>query len=147
MSTNAESADNRHRIVYWIALGLFIVLVLIGLLTYSSAKSTANAQDKANQLAAALQTAGARVPSQDQIVRVLGDDGGATCEDPGSALRRSILYGMLTNGAAGPGIRPVIADKRVVRGQLLVIQIYCPEEIDKFKEVVNDLHFDNVVKQ
>jgi hypothetical protein len=60
------------------------------------------------------------------VVRVLGDDGGAICDDPNSALKKAILYGQLTNGAAGPGIRPVIADNRVVQGELAVIKIYCP---------------------
>jgi hypothetical protein len=39
------------------------------------------------------------------VVRVLGDDGGAICDDPNSSLKKAILYGQLTNGAAGPGIR------------------------------------------
>jgi hypothetical protein len=43
-------------------------------------------------------------------------------------------------------MRPLIADNRVVKGQLLVIQIYCPDELEKFKDVVNDLDFDDVVK-
>ena len=89
-------------------------------------RSNGRGRDKADQLVAALENAGATAPSQDQIVRVLGDDGGAICEDPGSSLRRAILHGQLTNGATGPGMRPVIADNRVVRGQLLVIEIYCP---------------------
>ena len=50
------------------------------------------------------------------------------------------------NGAAGPGMRPVIADNRVVKGELLVIQIYCPDELPSFQEFVNDLNLDNLVK-
>jgi len=146
MSTTEAAKDTQHRWVYWVAVGLLAVFVLVALVSFHSAKSTREAQDKADQLIAALDAAGARVPSQDQVVRVLGDDGGATCDDPGNALRRSTLYSMLANGAAGPGMRPVIADRRVVRGQLLVIQTYCPEELDNFKDVINDLDFDNVVK-
>ena len=79
------------------------------------------------------------VPSQEQIVGVLGDDGGAICKDPASALRKSILFGHLTNGAGGPGMRPVIVDSRVFQGQLLVIQIYCPDELPEFQQMVEQL--------
>jgi hypothetical protein len=146
MSSYEEESTGQHRVIQWVALGLLIVLVLVALLSYRSAKSTSEAQDKADQLIAALEDAGARVPSQDQIVRVLGEDGGPTCDDPGSVLRRSTLHSLLMNGAAGPGMRPVIADSRAVKGQLLVIQIYCPDEIEKFKDVVDDLDFDDVIK-
>jgi hypothetical protein len=63
------------------------------------------------------------------IVDVFGDDGGATCAKPNSALKRGLLLGELTNGAAGPGARPIIADNRVVQGQLLVMKVYCPDEL------------------
>ena len=47
------------------------------------------ANDKADQLIAALEDAGAQhVPTKDQIVRVLGADGGAICDDPNDALRQ-----------------------------------------------------------
>ena len=36
-------------------------------------------------------------------MRVLGDDGGATCDDPNEALSRATLLSLLTNGATGPG--------------------------------------------
>jgi hypothetical protein len=91
-------------------------------------------------LIAALQKAGARVvPSQEQIVGVLGNDGGSLCKDPTSALRRSILFDQLTNGASGPGRRPVIVDSKVFRGQLLVIQIYCADELPQFQQPVESL--------
>ena len=80
-------------------------------------------------------------------MRVLGDDGGATCEDPSGALSRATLLGQLVNGAAGPGIRPVVADNRVVRGQLLVIEIYCPDELAGFQDLVDGLNLDDTVKR
>jgi hypothetical protein len=71
-------------------------------------------------------------------VRVLGDDGGATCTDPNKALNRAILLSQLANGAGGPGTRPVIADSRVVKGQLLIIEVYCPDQLADFKKFVED---------
>jgi Tfp pilus assembly protein FimT len=145
MSTPMETQSPRERT--WIYVTVVVVLVLLALIAvvaFSSARETNRAEDKADELIAALEEAGARTPDRDQIVRVLGDDGGATCADPNKALSRATLLSLLANGATGPGARPIIADSRAVRGQLLIIQIYCPEELEDFQEFVDDLKTDDV---
>jgi Tfp pilus assembly protein FimT len=140
MSTVEETSTQRERrIVYAVVAGALALLLVVALIFYRAGEANQEAQDKANQLIAALEEAGVPAPSQEQIVGVLGDDGGALCNDPASALRKSILFGHLTNGAAGPGIRPVIVDSRVFRGQLLAIQIYCPDELPEFQQMVEEL--------
>lgn len=144
-ATPTEPQTGRERNVIYIVIAVVVVaLMVIGLFTYSSAKSTQQANDKADQLIAAIEDAGATAPSKDQIVRVLGDDGGATCADPNASLTRAILLSQLANGAAGPGARPVIADSRVVKGQLLIIEVYCPDELEDFKKFVEDFKTGNV---
>ena len=144
--TNHEVADPKKTWIYWTAIGLLVVAIVIALFTFSAANSSRQAQDKADELTSALEDAGLTAPSQDQIVRVLGDDGGALCEDPGNALRKAILFGQLVNGATGPGQRPVIADNRVVKGQLLALEIYCPDELEDFQKTVDDLDFGDVIR-
>jgi nitrogen fixation-related uncharacterized protein len=141
MSTVEETSTKKdRRLVYIVITVALVLLLIICLVFYRSAQSSQEAQDKANQLTAALQKAGVRVvPSQEQIVRVLDNDGGALCKDPTSALRKAILFDQLTNGASGPGRRPVIVDNKVFRGQLLVIQIYCPDALPKFQQMVEKL--------
>ena len=145
MSTSVETQSKRERnwiyITAWVILG---ALVIAGLVAFSSARETREAQEKADQLIAALEEAGARTPARDQIVRVLGDDGGATCANPNDALSRAVLLSQLANGATGPGARPVIADSRVFQGQLLIIEIYGPDELEDFEEFVADLDTDDV---
>jgi hypothetical protein len=146
MTVTEVSTDRERRTIY-IAAGLVLLCLLIaGLVFHRSAESTQEAQQKADQLITALEKAGARTPTQDQVVRLLGDDGGALCDDPSGSLRKAILFGQLTNGAAGPGIRPVVADNRVVKGQLLVLGIYCPDELPRFQELVDKLDLDSTVK-
>ena len=141
MSTVEETSTQKdRRLVYIVITVALVLLLIICFIFYRSAQSSQQAQDKANQLIAALQKAGVRVvPSQEQIVRVLGDDGGAICKDPASALRKALLFSQLTNGAGGPGIRPVIVDSRIFKGELLVIQIYCPDELAGFQQEVEQL--------
>lgn len=146
MTTSTETQTGRERNVIYIVIAVVVAaLMVIGLFTYSSAKSTQEAEDKADELIAAIEDAGATAPSKDQIVRVLGDDGGATCADPNESLTKAILLSQLANGAAGPGARPVIADSRVVKGQLLIIQVYCPDELEDFQKFVDDLKTDDVL--
>jgi hypothetical protein len=145
MSTSMESQPRRERSwIYYTALILLVAMVVAALIVFRGARESREASDKADQLIAALEDAGARTPDPEQVVRVLGDDGGATCENPNDALSRSVLLSQLSNGASGPGARPVIADSRVFKGQLLIIEIYCPDELDDFRAFVEDLETDDV---
>ena len=38
----------------------------------------------------------------------------------------------------------MIADGRVLKGQLLIIKVYCPEELEDFQQFVDDLETDDV---
>ena len=145
MSTSMEYQSKRERTSLYLAIGVVVaILMVLGLIFYRGAEATRDAQDKADQLISELEAAGARAPTRDQVTYVLGDDGGATCANPNEALSRSVLLALLTNGATGPGNRPVIADSRVFQGQLLIMEIYCPEELDDFKAFVDDLKTDTV---
>jgi Tfp pilus assembly protein FimT len=145
-TVNEQSSDRERRTLYIVVGAVLAVLLVIALFAYSSGKSSQQADQKANQLIVAFTKAGAHAPSKDAIVRVFGDDGGAVCNDPASSLRKAILFDRLTNGAAGPGIRPVIADRRAVRGQLLVMGVYCPDQLPKLEDTINKLKTDNTVK-
>lgn len=146
MSTSTESQSRRERSWIYITSCILLGAVLIaGLIAFRGARETARAEDKADELIAALEEQGARTPDRDLIVRVLGDDGGATCQDPNAALNKATLFSLLSNGASGPGLRPVVAESRAVRGQLLIIETYCPDELDDFKKFVDDLETDEHV--
>jgi hypothetical protein len=132
-------AHKSHTITYIVIGIIFLLLTGVAMVAFRSAREEQQGQEKAAQLSAELAAAGLRVPSTDRIALVLGDDGGAVCADPGNALRRGVLHGMLTNGAAGPGQRPVIADNNAMRGQLAIIKVYCPQYLERFQEVVDDL--------
>jgi hypothetical protein len=145
MKVTVNDPARTRRITYLVLGVAFLLLLGVGLVAYSSNKSTAQANEKADQFIAELSAAGARTPTKERVVQVLGDDGGATCADPNSALKRGALLGGLTNGAAGPGIRPIIADNKVVQGQLLIIKVYCPIEAEEFQQFVNNLRYGPVI--
>ena len=129
----------KRTILYVVSAILLVGLIGIGIAVHRQNKADRQAEDKADQLIADLQQDGYAAPSKDQIVHVLGNDGGLVCADPGRALARAILLDKLGNGSGGPGARPVIADRKSIRGGLRIVQIYCPEKIDAVKSYVDDL--------
>jgi hypothetical protein len=135
------------RTIYWITGGVLVVLCVIGLVTYSGNKQTKEAQDKAQQLTQKLQAAGLRVPvDQDVFVRSLGSDGGAVCDNPATALGKATLIDTITNGADFVGRRPVIIDRKILQGEKLILETYCPEKLGAYQDKVNDFKTDNVLK-
>ncbi|KAE8765044.1 hypothetical protein [Georgenia thermotolerans] len=146
MSTVEETTTRRQRSwLYITAIVLLVALAVGGLLAFRGARVTQAAQSKADELIALLEDRGARAPSREQIVHVLGADGGAVCANPNDALSRAIFLGQLANGAAGPGYRPVIADNKVVQGQLAIMQVYCPDQLPEFVQTVEGLKLDEKV--
>ncbi|GAA1357000.1 hypothetical protein GCM10009636_27310 [Arthrobacter koreensis] len=145
MSTPVEQQPKRERTwIYIVAVVLLIGLGLWAVLAFGAARQSREAEEKADRFITLVEAAGVRTPDKDQVIRILGDDGGAACANPNAALSRATLNSMLANGATGPGARPVISDRRAVLGQLLIIEVYCPAELDEFKASIDDLKTDDV---
>jgi hypothetical protein len=134
MNAPADPTQSTRRITYILVAGVIVVLLVVALVAWNSNKETQAAEQKADQLIATLGQAGLPTPDKDQVVRVLGDDGGTVCADPELALKKSIMYGLATNGAAGPGLRPVIADNLLTQAGLAVIKTYCPDQLPNFPQ-------------
>jgi hypothetical protein len=146
-TSSEQAAGPDNRLMFWIIAGVVVLLAIIGLVTYSGQKSDQEAKDKAQQLTQAFRQAGLPVPvNQDVFTRSLGTDGGAVCDNPASALGRATLLDQLVNGAASVGRRPVIVDQRIIQGQALIMQVYCPDKLQEFRDKFDDLKTDNVIK-
>ena len=142
----AQHSDGM-RVVYWVLGAILVVLVVIGLITYSGEKSTAEAQQKAQELTQRFEQAGLPVPQdQDIIVKSLGTDGGAVCENPANALGKAIQNDMLTNGADFVGRRPVIVDRRILVGEALILETYCPDKLPQYRDRIDELKVDDTIE-
>ncbi|WP_035804864.1 hypothetical protein [Kitasatospora mediocidica] len=136
---------SQHR---WIYIGAVVVLVgmmIAGLFTYTQQKATNEAFKKANQLNDALVAKGFASRNVGNIADTLGTDGGAVCTDPNSALKRGLWLVQLSNGAGGPGQRPVIADQRVLEAGAEVIKVYCPDHLADYQKKISDLKTSDTV--
>ena len=140
MSTPTESSSKRGRsVIYIVSIILLVLFAVVALLSFRSARETQQSLAKADQLIATIEGAGGTAPSREQIARVLGDDGGAVCANPNDALSRATFLSQLTNGATGPGNRPVIANARIAIGEVAIIKVYCPDQLAEFQQFINDL--------
>ena len=135
------------RAISWILGGVTVVLCVIGLFAYSGARETEQAEQKAQELTQRLEQEGLRAPHPDILVRSLGDDGGNVCDNPANALGKATLFSLLTNGASHVGQRPVIVDRRVLQGQALIMDTYCPDKLADYREAIDELKTDSVLKR
>ncbi|HEX6026180.1 MAG TPA: hypothetical protein VFZ00_29575 [Solirubrobacter sp.] len=140
-------APGEQRVMYFVIGAVVVTLAVLGVIIYDSAQDDAQARAKADQLVQEFERAGLPVPADtDQIVATLGDDGGAVCANPANALGKAILADQISNGASFVGRRPVIIDRRFVLGEALILQIYCPEELPAYRELIDKLKYDNTIK-
>ncbi|GHA90312.1 hypothetical protein ACIQRS_13055 [Streptomyces termitum] len=139
---------SEHKWIYWGAIAILLGLVITGLIRYSGFKRTQESSRKADQLSQELVRAGYSAPDKDTVERLLGTDGGQVCESPGNALKKALYrIDQLSNGATGPGSRPVIADTKAVEAERIVLQVYCPDQVPAFDQAVEDLKTDDTVRR
>ncbi|MEU1285610.1 hypothetical protein [Kitasatospora sp. NPDC005856] len=136
---------SQHRWIYVGAIVVLVGLVVTALLTFTQQKATNEAHRKANQLNEALVARGFASRDAGNIADTLGTDGGAVCKDPVSALKQGLWLVQLANGAGGPGMRPVIVDKKVLEAGAEVVKVYCPEKLDEYQRKINDLKTSDVI--
>jgi hypothetical protein len=139
-------ADPGMRWIYWAIGGLVLILCIIGLFTFSAGQENERAQQLAAELTQKIEAAGYTAPDQDILVRTLGDDGGAVCDDPADALHKAVQNDMLTNGADFVGRRPVIVDRRILLGEALILETYCPDELEPYRDRIDQLKTDDTIK-
>lgn len=143
-----EETGKSHKLVYTVLAVVAIALLIVGLFSYSQERKDKIALEKAGQLTAAFSAAGLPVPTDPTVfTSVFGTDGGAMCEDPGAALNTALHDSSFANGAAAVGMRPILADRRVVEGERIAIGIYCPDQLDEFEEYVQDQKYDDVINE
>lgn len=133
----------------WIYVGAVVVLVVlaaVGLLTYTQQQATDEANAKAQQLSRVLITQGFHPVDVHNTALVLGTGGGAVCKDPNSALKRGLWRIQLANGAGGPGLRPIVADRRSLEAGAAVINVYCPDRLAQYQERISALKTAELVR-
>ncbi|MGW6392516.1 hypothetical protein ACWFR1_18855 [Streptomyces sp. NPDC055103] len=138
---------SEHKWVYWGAIVILVGLAVTGVIRYADVRRNSVTLSKANQLQEELVKAGYSAPDTETIERLLGTDGGQVCEDPGNALKTALWKIQQSNGATGPGMRPVISDSKAVEAERIVLQVYCPDQLDEFDEALDDLKTDDTVRR
>jgi hypothetical protein len=135
----------RERTIYWIIAGGFGVLLIVMLVAWNYDRQNDEANAKAQELIAAYEAAGLTAPDQDQIARVLGDDGGQVCETADSELVQG--YWKLRLMVGGEFYQRATSLPETIReGLSLVVDVYCPEKRPDIEDFFEDWDFDDVVR-
>ncbi|WP_280261495.1 hypothetical protein [Nocardia wallacei] len=143
-----ESAEQtrRRRIVNAVVAVVLILIVVIGLVLFEQNKRDSLATERAQQLHDRLAAAGLAAPGTGVIRDALGRDGGLICQDPASPLIEARYRAAISNGASGPGNRPVIADLDTIAATELAIDTYCPDKLRAYLEQMSDLKLGETTK-
>jgi len=140
-----QDNPGRRKFIYG-GVGFVLGAALIaGLIAIPERNKDEEAQAKADQVIAGFEAQGFVPPDKDLLVNMLGTDGGNVCVDPASALNEAIHRISLSNGAAQVGLRPVTVDSRIVQGELMILDVYCPDKAQKAREYLDDLKYDDVI--
>jgi hypothetical protein len=134
----------------WIYLGILAVAIALavwgGVVFHWNSVSSA-ASSKAAQLRTRLENAGLPAPDTQVIADSLGTDGGIVCQNPSDPLVKASYQAAISNGASGPGNRPVIGDSDVAEAVSLTIATYCPDNLGSWlKHVRDDLKLEDTTQ-
>ena len=147
----AAVPPSRGRAPRWLSWAIALVVVALavaGVLAYKQGKDNQLARTRADEVSALFARHGLTVPVDHKtLIAVLGDNGGAVCDSPTGALTKALQDQQLANGAATVGSRPVRADRRIVTGEALVIQVYCPRQLPAFEKYVNARRYYKVIRK
>ncbi|HME02126.1 MAG TPA: hypothetical protein VKG38_03745 [Solirubrobacteraceae bacterium] len=142
------SDRRRHRRELWAVAVLLVILAVVLLLVYKPAPNNHLAQAKAHRVEALYAAHGLTVPADDRtLTSILGTNGGSVCAAPTSALTKAQQDLSYANGGATVGIRPIRADRRVVEGEQIIIQVYCPKNLAALNKYVNAKRYDAVIRK
>jgi glutamate:GABA antiporter len=138
----------RNRAVVWAIAALLLILAVVLVLVYKPAPNNHLAQAKAHRVEALYAAHGLTVPVDDKtLTSILGTNGGSVCASPTSALTKAMQDLSLANGGATVGIRPIRESRRVVEGEQIILQVYCPKQLPAFSKYVNAKRYDAVTRK
>jgi len=142
-----EDKTSRNRIFARIIAAALIALAVVGIVDYKQGREDRQARARAAQVAALYRANDLTVAvDRKTVIRALGTDGGAVCDNPGAALSRALQNQQLVSGG-NVGARPIRADRRVVKGEELILQVYCPDKLGAYKRYVDSKQFYPVVRR
>jgi hypothetical protein len=146
MSDTTTDAARDHRLLYGIVIGVFGILLIVMLIAYDYDKSNDEAEALADELVTKFEDAGLPVPDNtDQLTQTLGTDGGLACQIAGDEGAQNRLQTL--QGVGGEFYqRPVRLDRRLVEGALLVVSVYCPDDLAEAEDFVAQLRLDDLVR-
>ncbi|ROZ98038.1 hypothetical protein [Gordonia sp. OPL2] len=130
-----------HKAIYWTVGGVLAVLLVVMMVAWDHNRDNAEAVAKADRLIAAYDANGIPTPlDARQVAEIFGDDGGTVCAAAGSETALGHLKTQI--GVGGEFyVRPIVLTENVFQGLRLIVEVYCPENIDTVREFIADQRY------
>ncbi|GAB4582861.1 hypothetical protein [Nocardia sp. IFM 10818] len=146
MTDTGGAPESVRRTTYLMVAVILVAVAVIGVIIFRQERGSDAALRKAEVLRSRLTEAGLAAPEPRVIADSLGADGGLVCQDPESPLIKARYQAAISNGASGPGSRPVIADGDIFTATALAIETYCPDKLASYLQETGTLRTSDTVK-
>ncbi|MEV6772846.1 hypothetical protein AB0N05_29825 [Nocardia sp. NPDC051030] len=146
MTETGDVRDSVRRITYLSVAVALVAVAVAGMIVFQRHQDNEDSLRRAQVLQSRLIEAGLAAPDPQVIADALGEDGGLVCQDPDSPLIKARYDAAISNGASGPGSRPVIADRDIFTATALAIETYCPDRLAAYLQKTGTLKTGNTVK-
>ena len=140
-----EGESRPRRLAVQLITAALVLAVMLSGCQGSPAKDpdSPEALSKAQQLQEKLEEAGLDVPDTDTLVKLYGTNGGVACMYSGSDFQT--YYNLVHFGNTGR--RPTYLDPSAVAYDLAVIEVYCPENLDAYREAVEEWDTEQLIPE
>ncbi len=138
--------EREHRAI-WIGLGIiFAILLVVMFVAWDYNRDSTQAKVKATELIERLDAAGIPTPlDADTVAKVYGTDGATVCMiGDNEALQGWVKAEIGVGGAFY--FRATDLDRDAVKGALITASVYCPDQLEKLQDFVDDLDLRDVVR-
>lgn len=140
-----HETSTSHKLLYGLIGVVIGVLIVVGILAYDSGKDNKDARAKAEKLTKLYAENGiADDQDIDQMVSIYGTEGGYACQVDEATLEATV-NDMLAAGSGGVGGRPVLGDSNLVKSTKLMMEVYCPDQLDSVESYLDDLETDDTI--
>lgn len=146
--TFGDELRRRHRLIARRAGALLVCLALVGVVVYKHGRDNDLARIRADHVIVLFAAHHLAAPADRRaLIDVLGTGGGPVCADPTGALIKALADEQLATGATTVGARPIRADRRVVEGEELLIGVYCPGKLAKYRSYISGKRYYPVIRR
>lgn len=133
------------------AIAIIAIVSVLGMVVWQEPKQNAEAEKMAQQLYDLAVEEGFKFPSEDKTVdafkMMFGDDGGAAADTADSDIAQAQLADSVDTSTGEINQRPGPIDVRILEFESLVLEVYRPDALPKYREFLDSLESQETIEK